>query len=242
MKRLILKPLLCLITVNFLAPSAHAFQIKPGEFDVQLGGFNSTQGVNQHINIDDLIGNQYTVSNKNKKNGLVGLAFLMKGQPLDHFTPLFGLNTFYLPKTTVNGEIIQEDLFSNFHYQYHVTHCPVYIETKLLVQPPVRPNLNVTIDVGLGPNFMSTTGYTERALNDYSQPDKSFYDHTSVNFSATAGLGMRLSHALGQAPLECGYRFYYLGQGRLTPRVTQILNHLKTGEIYTNAILCSLIV
>ena len=57
-----------------------------------------------------------------------------------------------------------------------------------------------------------------------------------------AGIGLRLNNIFDKAPLECGYRFFYLGQGQLKMNDNQLLNTVKTGNTYANAIICSVTV
>lgn len=56
-------------------------------------------------------------------------------------------------------------------------------------------------------------------------------------FSATVGFGVKMNYVFGPAPLECGYRFFYLGQGKLEASSNQALNTLNTGSVYANALL-----
>jgi len=73
-------------------------------------------------------------------------------------------------------------------------------------------------------------------------PDNAFSSHNNVTFTAMAGVGLKLNNIFGRAPLECGYRFFYLGQGDLSKNTDQLLNTLKTGNNYANALICSVIV
>ncbi|MDI1352411.1 MAG: hypothetical protein PSV35_06525, partial [bacterium] len=63
---------------------------------------------------------------------------------------------------------------------------------------------------------------------------------TTVTFSATAGIGLRLNNLLGETPGECGYRFFYLGQGYFGRATTQTITSLHTGTAYANALVCSI--
>ena len=62
---------------------------------------------------------------------------------------------------------------------------------------------------------------------------------TTTAFSATAGIGIKLNNVIKTIPLECGYRFFYLGKGHLNTLSDQVLNTLKTGDDYANAIICA---
>ena len=53
---------------------------------------------------------------------------------------------------------------------------------------------------------------------------------------------IKLNHIFGEAPLECGYRFFYLGQGDFNVLTNQVLTTLNTGTAYANAVICSITV
>ncbi|PJD93034.1 MAG: hypothetical protein CK423_08095 [Legionella sp.] len=63
-----------------------------------------------------------------------------------------------------------------------------------------------------------------------------------ATFSATAGIGMTIDHVFGTAPLEGGYRGFYLGQGRFNKNTNQLLNTLSTGSDYANVLMCAVII
>ncbi len=62
-------------------------------------------------------------------------------------------------------------------------------------------------------------------------PDAIFSSHTTTTFTATMGAGIKINHLFGEAPLECGYRFFYLGQGHFNAATSQVLNNLSTGSV-----------
>ena len=159
----------------------------------------------------------------------------------ERFKLLYGINGFFLAKTGVSGTIIQEGEFENLAYSYKVQHIPIYFGSKAVINTKSQ-KYNVTLDAGIGPNFMKTSHYSELSLNTYTIPNNSYVSHTNVAFTAMAGAGLRLNNVFGKAPLECGYRFFYLGQGQLTINNNQLLTSLKTGNTFGNALLCSLIV
>ena len=213
--------------------------LKRGHIVVQAGGYWSHQGKAQHIDIDGLIGDEFTLSKRNGSNGLVGLGYFIDGQHLERLQFSYGVNFFYLPKTSVSGTVAQEDLFTNLSYGYHLSHYPVYAAAKAKTKLPVS-NLSLTVDAGIGPNFMRTGGFAEHSLDGgITIPDNAFSGHTSTTFSATAGVGLELASVFGTMPLECGYRFFYLGQGRLSKNTDQIINNVHTGRAYANAVLCA---
>lgn len=213
--------------------------LKQGHFTLQAGGYWSTQGKAQHIDIESLIGDEFTVTRHHDSNGLVGLGYFVDGHSLERIQLSYGVNFFYLPKTSVSGTVVQEDLFTNLSYGYGVTHYPLYAAVKAKTSLPIS-RLALTLDAGVGPNFMHTGGFVEHSLDGgITIPDNAFSGHTSTTFSATAGVGLQLAKVFGEMPMECGYRFFYLGQGRLSKNTDQIINNLHTGSAYANAVLCA---
>ena len=208
---------------------------------VQLGGFWSSQGKTQNINIEGLEGNSYTISHNNPSNGLFGLGYYVDGIDKDHFQLAYGINGFYLAGTPVKGSIMLEDFLTNFNYNYNTQHIPVYFAAKAVIKSGYE-KYNITFDAGIGPNFMRTSKYSETPLTSVSLPADNFTAHNNVAFTAMAGVGLRLNNAFGQVPLECGYRFFYLGEGQLHTNNSLYLNPLKTGNTYANALLCSITV
>lgn len=215
--------------------------LRHGHATIQLGGYWSNPGYTQHINIQDLIGDEFTATNHNNSNGFVGLGYFIDGQEKYFFKISYGVNAFYLAKTIVTGNVIQENLFTNLSYQYHLTHYPVYAVAKSTIQTS-STKYALTIDAGIGPNFMRTAGFQENSLDGITIPDNIFSSHTSTTFSATAGFGVKINRVFGRAPLEVGYRFFYLGQGHFNTSTNQVLNTLNTGSVYANAIICAITV
>lgn len=225
----------------FVPMSCSALNIKDGEIPIQVGVFTSSPGTTQNINIQDLIGNNYTVDNHHSTNALFGIGYFIKGQDNNLHQLMFGINGFYFGNSSVRGNIVQEHLFTNLNYHYTIRHLPVYLAAKAKIKNESN-KYNVTLDAGIGPNFMKTSHYGESSLNGYTIPDNAFLGHNDSVFSAMAGIGLRLNNVLGKFPLECGYRFFYLGQGQLDTNNNQILNRIKTGDTYANALLCSVVV
>lgn len=218
--------------------SCFAMEFKHGMIPVQIGGFISSPGAKQHINIQSLIGNSYTVQDHHTSNGLFGIGYYIHGADKERFEVNYGINGFYFGKSSVSGGVVQEDLFTNLNYNYSLNNLPVYLAAKAIVKN-TNKQYNVTLDAGIGPNFIKTSHYSEGALNSYSVPDNAFAGHSSVAFSAMAGIGLRFNEIFGKAPLECGYRFFYLGAGQLNPTNNLILNRIKTGNNYANGFICS---
>lgn len=210
-----------------------------GHIVLQVGAYQSKQGYSQHINIVSLIGDNFTVADSHDSNGLLGLGYYVDGSRIKTADMRYGINAFYLAPTSVNGKVIQENLFSNLSYHYNVNHVPVYAMAKAAFHV-ISPRYAITVDGGIGPNFMNVYNFHENSLdNGVTIPDNAFSSKSTVNFSATIGLGLKAEHAFGDMAAECGYRFFYLGQGNLKKANSQILNSLKTGSVYANAIQCS---
>ena len=213
--------------------------IQHGHTVVQLGNYWGTQGKEQNINIRTLVGNHYTITNKTSSNGLFGLGYYVDGLDTNRFHLDYGINGFYLAKTQVTGEILQEHLFTNLAYRYTTQHIPLFFGAKALVKNQQNA-YNIIFDVGIGPNFMQVNHYRETPLDDFSIPDNAFSTHTQVTFAAMAGIGIRLNRVIGESPLQCGYLFFYLGEGQLHMNNSQLLNTIKTGNVFGNGLLCSI--
>lgn len=227
-------------STGFFSTLPASLKLKHGHAEIQLGGYWGIQGKTQHVNIEDLIGDEFTVSHKNRGSGLVGFGYFLDSQGKTNFKMSYGVNFFYLPKTGVSGTVIQENHYTNLAYGYNITHYPVYALTKTNIDLN-STRYALTIDAGIGPNFMNIGGFQEQSLDGgHTNPDHIFSGRTTTTFSATAGIGIKLNHAFDQAPLECGYRFFYLGQGNFNVLTNQVITSLNTGNAYANAIMCSI--
>lgn len=219
--------------------SALAAPVHSLSFVFQAGAYwGGNQGDEQHIEIEDLIGNQFTVSNHSSANALFGVGIYTKEKDMGRFRMSYGINGFYLPNGSINGIVVQENLFPNLSYEYTVAHYPVYLMAQSSV-PFYSNKTALTLDAGIGPNFLSTSNFREYSIDPSIFPDNSFASQVTPTFSATAGIGLRFNQGLGRLPFECGYRFYYLGKGSLKINNTQVINELGTGTTYANALLCS---
>ena len=208
---------------------------------IQLGGYSSSGGVSQNISIEELVGNQYTLAQHHPKNGLVGLGYFIDGPDNAYVQMNYGVNGFYLAHTPVSGSIVVEQFFKNLNYCYQTQHVPLYLAAKALINNGSKP-YQLTIDAGMGIDFMHTFNYKETSLNSDALPQDNFAPHMQKTFTATTGIGLRINHVFGHLPLECGYRFFYLGQGHLQINNDLYQNSLKTGINYANALLCSVTV
>ena len=219
---------------------------KKGHLTVQLGGFYSHQGRTQDININELIGDRFIASSGNKSNGLFGVGYFLDSDYQKRFHLSYGVNWFYLPKTSVSGTVLQEHLHQNLAYSYNITNYPLYAVAKSAIDLGA-PGKSLTFNIGIGPNFMQTSHFQENSIqapnaNYYSIPDTIFTGKTTTTFSATAGAGFQVARVFGNAPLECGYQFFYLGQGSHNIINDQVVNSLKTGQVYANSLMCSIII
>ncbi|MGC1182021.1 hypothetical protein [Legionella sp.] len=218
---------------------------------LQLGGFWTTQGSRQHVDIDGLIGDQFSVRSGADSNGLVGVGLYWDGWTTAYADLSYGVNAFYLPHTSVSGYVTQENLFTNLAYSYSLTNWPIFfggradIHTSFLnesfLDNRIPSNISITLDAGIGPNIINAYNFKEYSLDGgITIPDRIFQSHSSVAFSAMSGAGLKFHDLFNKATLECGYRFFYLGQGNLSKANTQVLNTLKTGDSYANAALCAI--
>ena len=249
--QVILYSALVLSTQNSVAttsnlPSSNNNLFKKGHLTVQLGGFYSNQGSTQDIKINELLGDRFIASSGNKSNGLFGIGYFLDSDYQKRFHLSYGLNWFYLPKTSVSGTVLQEHLHENLTYSYNITNYPLYAVAKSTIDLGT-PDKSLTVNVGIGPNFMKTSNFKEESIrvpgaNYYSIPDDIFTGKTTTTFSATAGIGFQVARVFGNAPLECGYQFFYLGQGSHNIINDQVVNSLKTGQVYANALMCSIII
>jgi hypothetical protein len=238
-KLLSLIPLCCITTTL----SAHPLidNIAQGKFVFQAGGFNvSNQGQAQQINIQTLIGDYFSVSNNQNQNAVVGLGYFVDGQQFNKFNMQYGINAFYFLETTVKGTITQEQLFTNLAYSYNTSNLPVYATAKGLFNLK-NERYHLTFDLGIGPNIKHTSNFSETSLDGgVTIPETPFNGKTNVTFSAMTGIGIKMDHALDQSPLECGYRIFYLGRGQFDTTSNQVVNSLKTGNSYAQAITCGI--
>lgn len=230
-----------IVTLTLAASQATSLNISQGHFLFEAGAFSATQGKTQDINIDGLIGDRFNVTNQHDSNALFGLGYLIDGFNRNRFSLNYGVNAFYLTQTKVSGTIDQELIFTNLAYSYEVRHLPVYAAAKAQINTNSEA-LAVTLDAGIGPNFMKTSNYHDWPLDEMILPDNAFLGRSKVTFSAMAGIGLKLTPISGHAPLECGYRFFYLGEGGFNVRTNQILTPLSTGKNYAQALVCTVTV
>lgn len=221
-------------------PSLQSVSLPSGKLHVHLGLFDAYQGNTQDIAIQGIIGDRFTVTNHNSQNALAGLGYYLDGLNTPLFKLSYGLDAFWLGNTLVKGNVTQEDTFFNLSYNYHVTHYPIYLATQAIVKTKSN-RYSLIIDLGIGPNFIQTSDFQENSRDGITVPDVIFSGNTKTTLSATAGIGIKLSSQIqpGTIPLECGYRFFYLGKGNFSKLNNQVINTLNTGNNYANAVVCS---
>jgi len=204
------------------------------KFFLDVGYFNAREGKLQHINMADLIGNDYTLNSSTQQNVLVGAGFYVPS----HFKDTeLGVHIFYFNTTGVSGSIIQEGyFFNNLDYNYNVINTPIYISGQKQFHFSNLPR-SIIIHAGVGPNIISLYNYSERPLNRYSLSSHTFTSSTRAQFSVNAGLGLRLSNQF-----ELSYQFFYFGKSQLTPKNSGVLNALQTNNMYANSLVLSLII
>lgn len=219
--------------------SAVCSALKQGHAIFEVGGYQGLQGHAQHINIEGLIGDTFTLNNHQTNASLVGLGYFIEGKKLVHFDMSYGLNAFYLTPTSVSGNVIQENAFSNLSYRYRLENYSLYAMAKSTIH--FNSTVGLTVDAGIGPNVIRAYGFQEQSLDGgITLPDNIFSSNTTTTFSATLGASIRFNSAFDQLPVEVGYRFFYLGQGHLNAANNQVLNTLTTGKTYANAIVLSI--
>ncbi len=231
------------VMVQDTAQKMQAF-VKQGHLALQAGGYWRTNASPQFIHIDGLVGDKFTINNSYNANGLFGVGYYIDGHSFKQFDFSYGLNWFYLPKTSVAGTVLQENLYPNLSYAYNVTQYPLYVMAKSTLATKFS-GLRGTMNVGIGPNFMTTGHFTERSNltgDVVAVPDNLFSGKTTTTFSVTAGAGLQWDNFVGTVPLACGYQFYYLGQGGFNVTNNQVQNPLKTGTLYANAVTCAVFI
>ena len=237
---LFLAPSLIFGENNHKANSSCGFcsSIKDGHLAMQIGYYWSYQGKSQHIDIEGLIGDDFTITSHGDSNGFFGLGYFLQGIKKNWVEFDYGVNAFYLANTSVSGNVVQENLFTNLSYSYDLAHYPIYAAAESTFRV-TNSTFSITTFAGLGVNFMWARNFKEHALNEFTIPDDIFSSHNTPNFSATAGVGFR-SCVWRRLFLELGYRFFYLGQGSFDKTSSLVQDRLSTGNCYGNSLVLSM--
>lgn len=224
----------------YVSSSLFAEDLKKGHVLFQLGGFRIAQGKSQFIGINGLVGNDYTLSQHQDASMFLGLGYYRDDIPRKLIQFAYGIDAFLFPKTFVSGEVIQEKLFKNLNYHYGVIYVPMYAAIKAGINQSSK-KYAITIDFGVGPDLITTKGYIEHSLDGgVTIPDNAFSGRTTMALSTMIGIGIKINNALSRHSIECGYRFFYLGQGKFDKNTNQLMDSLKTGDAYINSVLCTL--
>lgn len=224
---------LSLLTASLLlASQAYSFDfMKDSDLVFQLGAYFADIGESQYIDNTDMTTTHYSADAGSTSSALLGLGYYLPGVNNDTFTLDYGINAYYLFATTAKGDFA-EDVPGGMtgEYSYNISHVPVYAAAKLNFKNPTK-TCAFTMDVGIGPNFMTTRNYED---ND------AFSGETTTSFSATGGIGLRFYQLVGPLDFEAGYRFFYLGQGSLSKEGYLIEDDLNTGDITASALVFAL--
>lgn len=212
--------------------------LKSGNVVLQLGAFQGVQGRSQHIDIPGAIGDDFSVNSRTDYNALVGIGYFLPWKTQPAYQLSYGLNLFYLPEMEVKGDVAQESTFTNMSYQYKISHLPLFFDVRGLLHTS-SSNYDILLDAGVGPNFMFLKHFRETALNASTVPDDPFSNTTDVRVSATIGVNVRINNLAKDHPVDCGYRFFYLGKGEFNHSV-QVSDSLDTGHTFANALMCSI--
>lgn len=215
-------------------------QSKRPALSFHVGGFWATQGKTQDISITGLLGDSFSVSHHVGSNGLLGIGAYLDGWAHEKHRVQYGIDAFYMAKTSVQGFVTQEQYATNLAYGYNITNWPIFFGIRTLSHYFEGDRYDVTFNLGIGPNIIQANNFQETALVSYALPDEIYASRTNVAFAAMTGVGLKFNNAFGKAPLECGYRFFYLGEGSLKTINSQVLTSLKTGQNYANTLMCSL--
>jgi hypothetical protein len=214
----------------------YRFEPKYPEFVVQIGAFTATQGKAQPIGFAGITDNDFGVSQSQGQNALVGLGYYVNGYEGNAFDLSFGVNAFYLAPTVIKGTINEGNIPLNLTYQYNLTNYPLYAMLKGFLYTSHKYWL--TADVGVGPNIITASSYSESAVDPTAIPNNGFSSNTSIVWSGTFGLGLRINNVIGTFPLEIDYRFFYLGEGSLQKN-SPFNDNLVTGDNTANALVLS---
>lgn len=234
---------------KLLMPATIPAMVQNGNFSIiskylsvilQFGGFDASQGKNQNIGIDSLIGDRFTVDQHHDQNYFVGLGIYIDAIDREKFKLMYGVNAFYFAHTKVEGNVIQEEMFTNLSYRYFIRHIPIFIAAKALINMN-SSKYNFILDFGVGPNFLKIYNFAEHSLDGgVTIPDRIFSGQSAVVAAATAGVGIRINDVLNHMPVELSYRLFYLGKAKFNKLSDQVQNSLTTGTIIANALMLSI--
>lgn len=248
--------LVCALTTGLAASAAFSgamgdantsFSYRP-HIALQVGSAWSSMGKSQSVSINKIDGDEYfSVTRGTDVNVLAGLGLYWDAYTNSHATFSYGINAFYLANNSAEGEVSLLGLEPNLGYKYSVSNWPIYFGARAVTNDlfAFTDKAGFTFDVGVGPNIIQAHSFREYSLYENEEkPEHLFKEHTKTTFTAMAGAGIKLNSKLlgNSSSLECGYRFYYLGNGHFNTTTPQVYNKLDTGDSYANALVCSVIV
>ncbi|MGV3740580.1 MAG: hypothetical protein ACO1N3_04750 [Gammaproteobacteria bacterium] len=205
-----------------------------------VGPTINKQGQAQDVPVLGCLGDSLSVSRPHVTGGIVGLAIYADslGFEMDNYSLKYAFSTYYLSPTTVQGEVTQEQLVTNLNYSYKLTNVATYAGLRLINLMDGK-RCNLTFDVGVGVNQVSTNFFIETPKIAIALPDNAYRSNSKNQFSFMAGTGFQIQNVLGKSPLGCGYTFLYLGEGEIPSINPRMPSSLTTGKNYANAIMCS---
>ncbi len=211
---------------------------KPDTFFLGSGVFNAKQGKELHIDITGLIGDQYLISSDHSSSAFVTLGALWKVKAVKQGTILIGLDYSFFGNTKTKGDILIENTLRNLSYSYSA-HSSVIISSAQLRHSMGKSGNEAIFEIGLGPNFMTTHGYSEQSLDDTTSTSKSFKGKTTPSLAARVGVSLLTKNLSKTKGFSLGYRLTSLGSGKLKPNTGNITSQLTTGNVYNHAIMLS---
>ncbi len=240
--------LFSLILIGVYATS-HAWTLPKHHLHLQLGDvYVSPASNSQDILIQGLIGDVFTSTYRsrlsNNNNIFYGLGYFFDGPTYGMTNIYYGLDAFYLGQINVKGDVTAEGLFTNLSFQYTQTNIPIYasIKGEIKNDMPDFSDMAITFDLGAGPNIQPTTFQESSIDNGVTIPDNIFAganNLSSITFGATVGAGLKINDVFFNVPLECGYRFFYLGGNGLSKKTNQVVNTLNV-PYYAQAVICAI--
>ena len=209
-----------------------------GHLHLQGGFFSAkSQTGTQNISIPGLIGEQFTINDQNKINGLGGIGYFVSGSQKSNLNLSYGLNIYYLAQSSVSGDVYQEHLFNNLGYEYNITNIPIYASLQSEIKTP-SDRFSIIFDMGIGPNIIQTE-FSETSLDGgVTLPEHFFGNKTNVQFTAMGGIGARINHAFDPFQFGCGYRFFYLGNPEFNNLTNNQVTTLTSNVNYAHALVC----
>lgn len=209
------------------------------ELEVYAGSAWLNLGTSQFVPIDGLIGDTFFSSSSAKSHGVVGMALNMDALELENekIKVQYHFSAFFVPTTTISGNVTQENLVTNLSYSYSVYSISTLFGLKV-TSKPFEKNFYLTGDLGLGFNYIYSSEFREHPLVPYAIPDNIFsYGANKVfDFAITTGFGIKMTTVIPRMDFTLGYRFLYLGEGNLPTTNTLVHTSFKTGYGYLNAI------